>query len=47
MDLLVLVVVLVVVIAILVGLFVLFRRRQRSGDVLATSGPGTSKETDR
>ena len=47
MDLLVLVVVLVVVIAILVGLFVLFRRRQRSGDVLATSGPGTSKETER
>lgn len=47
MDLLVLIVVAIVAVAILVGLFVLFRRRQRSGDILATSGPGTSKETDR
>lgn len=43
----VLVVVAAVVVALLVALFVVFRRRQRSGDVLATSGPGTSKETDR
>jgi len=47
MDLLVLLVLVIVVVAVGVGLFALFRRRQRSGDVLATSGPGTSKETDR
>lgn len=41
-----LIVVAIVVVAVLVGLFVVFRRRQRSGDILATSGPGTSKETD-
>lgn len=47
MDTWLLIVLAIVVLAVLVGLFVLFRRRQRSGDILATSGPGTSKETDR
>ncbi|MDH3302346.1 MAG: hypothetical protein OES24_17745 [Acidimicrobiia bacterium] len=42
-----LLVLVIVVVAVGVVLFALFRRRQRSGDVLATSGPGTSKETDR
>jgi len=47
MDLLTVVVAVIVIVAVLGLLFAVFRRRQRSGDVLATSGPGTSKDTDR
>lgn len=46
MDTLVWILLLIVVVAIAAGLFVVFRRRQRSGDILAASGPGTSKEVD-
>ncbi len=46
MDTLIWILALVVAVAIVAGLFVAFRRRQRSGDILAASGPGTSKEVD-
>lgn len=46
MDTLAWILLLIVAVAVAAGLFVAIRRRQRRGDVLAASGPGTSKERD-